>query len=272
MSQKIKELAKVFKTISKTKYYSITFDKNAPKIFESKVGGLPYWTPDKVYPTDSKGTKLTLLAQINFDKEKVESPLPTNGMLQFFIRDDDSFGLNFDNMTEQDGFKVVYHEQVDYKITKDSIENLDIPDSSKMKNSAILKEAKFTMEQKEEFINTQDYKHKEFFNLAYSQVYGKKPKKAQDFYEVLNEKETEQFEKELDVNNSWHKMLGYAYFTQEDPRYMEQYKNYDTLLLQLDSESDILMWGDMGICNFFIPQKSLLEKDFSNVLYSWDCS
>jgi len=140
-----------------------------------------------------------------------------------------------------------------------------------MKNSAILKEAKFTMEQKEEFINTQDYKHKEFFNLAYSQVYGKKPKKAQDFYEVLNEKETEQFEKELDVNNSWHKMLGYAFFTQEDPRYMEQYKNYDTLLLQLDSESDILMWGDTGICNFFIPQNSLLEKDFSNVLYSWDC-
>ena len=65
-------------------------------------------------------------------------------------------------------------------------------------------------------------------------------------------------------------MLGYAHFTQEDPRYNKKYEEYDTLLFQINS-SQYVMWGDVGIGNFFIPKKSLLEKDFSKVLYNWDC-
>ena len=48
-------------------------------------------------------------------------------------------------------------------------------------------------------------------------------------------------------------------------------KKYDTLLFQLDSQDKYIMWGDSGVGNFFIPKKSLLEKDFTNVLYNWDC-
>ena len=66
-------------------------------------------------------------------------------------------------------------------------------------------------------------------------------------------------------------MLGYSYFTQEDPRYNKKYIDYDTLLLQIDSEGEFVMWGDAGIGNFFIPKKSLIEKDFNNFLYNWDC-
>ena len=67
-------------------------------------------------------------------------------------------------------------------------------------------------------------------------------------------------------------MLGYSFFTQEDPRYNKKYKDYDTLLLQIDSEGEYVLWGDAGIGNFFITKKSLLEKDFTNILYNWDCS
>ncbi|MCB5607999.1 DUF1963 domain-containing protein [[Ruminococcus] gnavus] len=31
------------------------------------------------------------------------------------------------------------------------------------------------------------------------------------------------------------------------------------------------MWGDSGICNFFITKKDLENKNFSKVLYNWDC-
>jgi uncharacterized protein YwqG len=38
----------------------------------------------------------------------------------------------------------------------------------------------------------------------------------------------------------------------------------------MDSDQDI-MWGDVGVGNFFIDYNDLLKKDFSKVLYNWDC-
>ena len=80
MSDKIKELAEKIKTLSKIEFYGIKISEETPDIFDSKIGGLPYWTPDKAYPTNSEGKKLFLLAQINFEKDKADSPLPQNGL------------------------------------------------------------------------------------------------------------------------------------------------------------------------------------------------
>ena len=66
-------------------------------------------------------------------------------------------------------------------------------------------------------------------------------------------------------------MLGYPYFTQEDPRYNKKFAEYDTLLLQIDSEGEYVMWGDAGVGNFFIRRQDLVDKNFSDVLYNWDC-
>ena len=88
---------------------------------------------------------------------------------------------------------------------------------------------------------------------------------------MLGNDEIYDLENELETNESRHKMLGYSFFTQEDPRYNEKYKDYDVLLFQIDSEGKYLMWGDCGIGNFFITKEGLNEKDFSNVLYNWDC-
>jgi len=62
---------------------------------------------------------------------------------------------------------------------------------------------------------------------------------------------------------------GYPYFTQYDPRY-EDYRRHTALLLQIDSDEDI-MWGDAGVANFFITPEALERCDFSKVLYNWDC-
>ena len=32
-----------------------------------------------------------------------------------------------------------------------------------------------------------------------------------------------------------------------------------------------ILWGDVGVANFFILPQNLEKKDFSNVLYTWDC-
>jgi uncharacterized protein YwqG len=72
------------------------------------------------------------------------------------------------------------------------------------------------------------------------------------------------------IKNSGHRLGGYPFFTQEDPR-MDS-SNYDTLLFQLDSDDEAaIQWGDMGICNFFIHSEKLIKAQFDDVLYNWDC-
>ncbi|KUP29404.1 hypothetical protein AU384_16870 [Bacillus halotolerans] len=51
------------------------------------------------------------------------------------------------------------------------------------------------------------------------------------------------------------------------------YKEHPIMFLQINSDDDIdLLWGDVGIANFFITPDDLRGKDFSNVLYNGDCS
>ncbi|WP_368500184.1 DUF1963 domain-containing protein [Kingella sp. (in: b-proteobacteria)] len=48
------------------------------------------------------------------------------------------------------------------------------------------------------------------------------------------------------------------------------------MLLQLDSDAgddgiDKVLWGDAGVANFFITPEDLQLRDFSHVLFTWDC-
>lgn len=60
---------------------------------------------------------------------------------------------------------------------------------------------------------------------------------------------------------------GYPFFTQSDPRSAD---DGEVLLFQLNSVKDI-MWGDAGVANFFIDREALKNRDFSHVMYNWDC-
>ena len=79
-----------------------------------------------------------------------------------------------------------------------------------------------------------------------------------------------------------HRIGGYPCFMQDDPRDVgEDLRKYDTLLLQIVShtmpdasgkEEDLIMFGDDGGCQFFIPRDKLRTRDFSDVMYNWDCA
>ncbi|MGI8932599.1 MAG: DUF1963 domain-containing protein, partial [Phormidesmis sp.] len=73
---------------------------------------------------------------------------------------------------------------------------------------------------------------------------------------------------------SGHRLGGYPLFNQNDPRLGSQDDEPYVLLLQIDSEANgkiDILWGDAGICNFFIKPSALKKLDFSDVLYNWDC-
>lgn len=200
---------------------------------DSKFGGYPYWPGDMEYPVNEAGQKLILLAQINL--KDVENPLlPREGLLQFFVSCDDIYGLD-----EKLGSRVVYHRDIDSLVTEDSVKALGIKAASDL-----------------------DPEKDEYF--PFDGCYGIRFEDGID-YELSEDEDDDEH------TTSGSKLLGYPFFTQYDPREEGEYEN---LLFQMDStfgEGYEIMWGDAGICNFFINEEDLKKLNFDDVLYNWDC-
>lgn len=212
---------------------------NNPSIFDSKVGGFGYIPHDENFPCDSQGNQLRLLAQIGCSQVDFEN-FPKLGLLQFWILNDEVYGLDFDNPTKQNAFKVIYYSEIDRTVTEQEI-------ASKLIANAYDKEDFFPVE-------------KECGMLFTS---GTSTEFDEDDYEYADESE----------GMIYHQIGGYPFFTQSDPR--EENAEYDFLLFQLDSEycqgHEWVIWGDVGISNFFIKSENLKKLDFSDIWYNWDC-
>ncbi len=91
-----------------------------PGLFDSKVGGVGYVPRDAKIPEDSEGTQLRLLAQINCAEITLED-FPRQGLLQFWILNDDASGLNFTDITLQDTFRVLYYKEPDRTVTEKEV-------------------------------------------------------------------------------------------------------------------------------------------------------
>jgi uncharacterized protein YwqG len=48
------------------------------------------------------------------------------------------------------------------------------------------------------------------------------------------------------------------------------HQDYDRVLLQMGSD-DAFMWGDVGEAAFLIRRADLLARNFTSVLFTWDC-
>ena len=274
LNERSRQILDEIKRRTSTTAYQLEFDtESAPTIFDSKVGGLPYWDPAKTYPTDSNGKKMYLLAQINFDQDKAESPLPQSGMLQFFVGDDDLYGLDFDHPNEQKGWRIVYHEKIDASLTAEAVEAMGIPvplDNGEVV-SPVFRSCVFRLAKKETWLTPDNWERFDELTLEVAEdLFGETDAESAD--EVFGEDQYALLEEEYFYSENSH-LLGHPYFTQADIR--ERGWRYDTLLFQLDSETvdeeEITMWGDCGVGNFFINCEDLKRLDFSNVVYNWDC-
>jgi uncharacterized protein YwqG len=223
-------------------------------LWQSKVGGIPYMPAGHQIPCAPDGQELHFLAQINFEEMPSMPPFPNKGILQFFIQDDDLLGMDFEDGEVQDTFRVIYHPEITKEEKKLSTkfnmlrEYEFLPHHPEESYPLIFSKS-------EEIVPVTDFRFYEHFGQDFFQQFGAKEWDIMDEYAKENKAEG-------------HKIGGYAYFTQDDPR-----KSDDPmlLLLQLDSDEVMdLMWGDMGVGHFFIREKDLLALDFSKVLYDWD--
>jgi uncharacterized protein YwqG len=234
--------------------------------WESKFGGKPYWLKGEKYPRDYSGNALRLLAQINFEELPDIGLFPPKGILQFYLpADDEVYGLDFDDRTSQDFFRVVYIPDV----VKDvSALKTDFRAVGSLEEGIfpVVQEAKLQFCVRHAPVSSWDYQFEKHIGMTSFDLYN-------EYTEDINSQSAELYAETF--SGAGHKMGGYAHFTQEDPRAdkTKGYEDFDVLLLQIDTDYELgIMWGDAGVANFFISSENLKNLDFSEVLYSWDCT
>lgn len=282
-SERVDELAQLIKQTSQTSLYKLRIcEERTPTLTSTKLGGLPYWPRDLAYPTQKRGLKLMLLAQLNLDDFAGCDRLPQGGLLQFFVdSDDDCSGMDFDDGTNQDGFRVIWHKTIDQSVTADDVRALEIPTSfdswddclgNPLRGEYALEVSKDTG-----WINPASDGFDEAFLNCCKQLLGDQYVAGRDdWYDCLARPDSDRIFDLFNLEGPQHQVFGYPFFTQTDPRsYQENLRDLDTLLLQIDSdgtkEGDRVLWGDVGIGNFFINGEALKRGDFSRVLFNWDC-
>jgi len=231
----------------------------------SKFGGIPYIPVGKEWPKDKEGKLYIFIAQINMNEVPPLEDFPKTGMLQFFVPDENVWGLNFDDMHKSE-YKVIYLETTSAKA-----QGLTLP---VYKTSMISGEFALTFNKTKSYISSQDFRLESIANDT-------------DFLEKIGYDEKNIIEETLGFpmgNNiePKHQIGGYPYFTQWDPRDKKLKPDFSgddesMLLFQMDSQmisgsKNEIMWGDLGVANFFITRKDLREKKFDRILYNWDCS
>lgn len=246
-------------------YMKLQLTDTKPGLFDSKVGGIGYVPHDAKIPEDSKGTQLRLLAQLGCAEITLED-FPHQGLLQFWILNDDVSGLNFDDNTLQDTFRVLYFKEPDQTVTEKEVCEKMAASSDEEDLFPVRGCYGLAFSAGVDTISSGDYRFENCIKRLVRQDY---PEEAESLLENIDDFMDED-------GNDWggsHKIGGYPGFTQWDPR--GEGDSHNVLLFQLDSDchnsQDRVLWGDCGIGNFFINRENLKNCDFRDVIYNWDC-
>lgn len=284
-AERVPEIIEAIKEKTSMPAYRLVIEGGrTPGLTETKFGGLPYWPAGLEYPTTPKGIKLMLLAQLDLADFGGDSRLPDHGLLQFFIdADDDCSGMDFDDSTNQSGFRVIWHETIDESVTPAEVEALGMPTSlvgfhEDYLGNPLAGEFAVRVEPTISWMTTADDRLDGIFIECCTKLFGADFVGGRDnYWDLLDDEGVDALFDGLKTPEPAHLVLGYPFFTQSDPRYGELMDQFATLLLQIDSEGekgtgkDRILWGDVGIGGFFIDAENLRRGDFSRVLFNWDC-
>lgn len=226
-------------------------------VWQSKFGGLPYWPASVPYPAHPRtGKPLYHLGQINFEETPAIEPFPAQGILQFYLNDESIF---------DEEYAVIYHQHP-------------------MENEPALwkgfEEYPFTgrwgavdyslsFETDSEPVSDEDFRFEQYYSKKLQDLISYPVPQYEDEYEVR----AFYLSLHRDKNKRKNKMGGYHYSQNGiDPRPMSYMEGQDSLLLMQFDGCDVFSWGDLGSACFFITRQDLEDRDFSNVLYHWDCT
>lgn len=277
-----KVFAKVDELIPPVETVRLKLSRAETTVFDSKMGGVPYIPKGMEYPTvregEHAGKPLYFLAQLNFGKLPKLAGFPTEGILQFFAgfdHDEDySVGMNYNEPCDQNAFRVIYHENVinDVNVLFGAE---DMPEFEELDPYSPVKGELLLIADKPETVpvTSSDIRFEGAFVKAYNEVSGTSLESIWG-KGGLFEADEDFCHAAFDARNlQGTRIGGFPFFMQGDPR--GNYPDHTVLLFQSDSEWDgedyCVSWGDSGVANFFITPEDLARRDFSKVLYNWDC-
>jgi len=260
-------------------HYRLTLnEQRQPGITDSKVGGLPYWPSTRDYPVDNEGNKMMMILQINCEQAQLQAPLPQQGMLQWFIsvNTDLMYGCRGNQSHNGETFAVIHHDTIDQNVTAVQLQAMQVPTHATVQDmvTPVKREVAIDVTLESTAMGVTDGGFKDVFNQVMLDLTGEDCS-AEDWFTVLDNSDAVYLERTLGMQAPAHQMLGYAVFTQDDPR--QDMASHDTLLIQLASQfstidrKELVMWGDMGAGFLFIDNGALVARDWSHVLYTWDC-
>lgn len=214
------------------------------RIDESKFLGLPYLPKDKDYPIDQSGMPMILLAQLNFSDIPPIKNYPKDGVLMIFISPSNWY---------ENECKIIYANR-----------NIDHRTEFECLDEKLYEDCPIYCVHRLEFKRIVDNGGSEDvnFDIQFNGL------SYWDFEESLSENETEKLAEYFNADG--HKIGGYCGFTQSDPRDYERIKRNDIQILQIDTDENV-MFGDSGIAHVFINKADLVNKNFENAYFYWDC-
>ncbi|MEP1585842.1 MAG: DUF1963 domain-containing protein [Tateyamaria sp.] len=219
----------------------------------SSIGGAPSMPRSAAWPSCKDQRPMVFLAQINFAEMPPLHSFPGQGIIQFFVKDDDVFGV----FTGE--FQVLYHTNLD-TLERRSAPTINFTPFGHRLHSegAILKGSpaaglpNFGCWQVDEYIE-----------------------KLEERTDVSDEA-FDALERAFDeARPSTHYFGGHPAFDQGDVRRSDE-RDLSAVLFQMGYQPDDngwdVCWGDAGQATFLTTENDLLQKDFTKILYNWDCA
>ncbi len=250
-SDKVDDLIAKMNELSHDNYYKGTLmNMDEDDLFASKVGGFPYWTRGKEYPKDKNGNPAYLLVQVNFEREKFDSPLlPKKGILQLFE------DLNHDH-------HVVYHENIDYGVTISDIVDQKIPTNEDLGEYELATNKRYAINFSEYKYNSKYTTSFDFFDAVVDKY--KIPNATEDRF-FANDDDLYYYSDQMEMPGQV-QLLGYANFIFDNYGYnfrAEQKKEYNCLLFCLSGSA--FEYGDALDQLIYINKDKLKELKFDDV-------
>ena len=240
---------------------------------DSKFGGTPYIPKDGTLPTSVDGKPLFMLAQINCEQLPENTLYPKKGLLQFWIAAMEAplYGLDYEAPCSNDFKRVIYYPTfgealpIDDFINDYTFDDENLPFNSKTQFALHFKKDT-------ESISLEERAATELFFEKWNEAFSIHITTIDEFFDEVPDDICEEINAYLLKEPTGHKIGGYPYFIEYDPR--EENDPHTFLLLQIDIdnvEEEEICWGNLGgVANFFISPEDLDNYKFDNIFFHWE--
>ena len=240
---------------------------------DSKLGGTPYIPQGGALPTSVDGKPLFMLAQINCEQLPENTLYPKKGLLQFWIAAMEAplYGLDYEAPCSNDFKRVIYYPTfgealpIDDFINDYTFDDENLPFNSKTQFALHFKKDT-------ESISLEERAAIQLFFQKWNESFSTHITTIDEFFDEVPDDICEEINAYLLKEPTGHKIGGYPYFVEYDPR--EENDPHTFLLLQIDIdtiEGEEICWGNLGgIANFFISSEDLDNCKFDNIFFHWE--